>query len=105
MPAASRESRATYEPAVLRAIEETEHALVAYREEQARLVKLGDQARESARAAGIARIRFREGLSDFLTLLDAERTQLAAEDAVARAEADVFIRIVALYKSLGGVSG
>jgi multidrug efflux system outer membrane protein len=102
--AASRESLATYEQAVLLAIEETENALVAYREEQARLVKLGDQARESARAAGIARIRFREGLSDFLTLLDAERTQLAAEDAVAQAEADVFIRVVALYKSLGGVT-
>ncbi|HTV00892.1 MAG TPA: efflux transporter outer membrane subunit [Luteitalea sp.] len=102
--AASRESLATYEQAVLLAIEETENALVAYREEQARLVKLGDQARESERAANIARIRFREGLSDFLTLLDAERTQLAAQDAVARAEADVFIRVVALYKSLGGVT-
>lgn len=101
--AASREALAVYEQAVLLAIEETENALVAYREEQARLVKLGEQARESARAAQIARIRFREGLSDFLLLLDAERTQLAAEDAVARTEADVFIRVVAVYKSLGGV--
>lgn len=102
--AASRESLATYEQAVLLAIEETENALVAYREEQARLVRLAEQARESTRAAAIARIRFREGLSDFLTLLDAERTQLSAEDAVARTEADVFMRVVALYKSLGGVS-
>ena len=103
--AASREALASYEQSVLLAIEETENALVSYREEQARLLKLGDQARESARAAAIARVRFREGLSEFLTLLDAERTQLAAEDAVARAEADVFIRVVALYKSLGGVPG
>ena len=103
--AASRESLALYEQSVLLALEETENALVAYREEQARLVNLGEQARESARAANIARIRFREGLSDFLTLLDAERTQLAAEDAVASAEADVFVRVVALYKSLGGISG
>ena len=89
---------------MLLALEETENALIAYREEQARLVNLGEQARESARAASIARVRFREGLSDFLTLLDAERTQLAAEDAVAAAEADVFVRVVALYKSLGGIS-
>lgn len=73
------------------------------REEQARLVTLGDQAREPARAAHIARIRFREGLSDFLSLLDAELTRLAAEDAMARTEADVFIRVVAVYESLGGV--
>jgi multidrug efflux system outer membrane protein len=102
--AASRESLARYEQSVLLAIEETESALVAYREEQARLVNLSEQARESARAASIARIRFREGLSDFLTLLDAERTQLFAEDAVAATEADVFVRVVALYKSLGGIS-
>jgi multidrug efflux system outer membrane protein len=102
--AASRESLAVYEQSVLLALEETENALAAYREEQARLVNLGEQARESARAASIARVRFREGLSDFLTLLDAERTQLAAEDAVASAEADVFVRVVALYKSLGGIS-
>ncbi len=103
--AATRESLAIYEQAVLLALEEVENALVAYREEQARLVRLADQARESARAAQIARVRFREGLSDFLTLLDAERTQLAAEDAIARAEADVFVRVVQVYKSLGGIEG
>lgn len=84
-------------------MEETENALVTYREEQARLVRLAEQARESTRAASIARVRYREGVSDFLVLLDAERTQLAAEDAVARAEAGVFISVVAVYKSLGGV--
>jgi multidrug efflux system outer membrane protein len=76
---------------------------VAYREEQQRLVKLADQARESERAASIARIRYREGVTDFLTLLDAERTQLQAEDAVARAESGVFTAVVALYKALGGM--
>jgi multidrug efflux system outer membrane protein len=100
--AATRETVAAYEQAVLRALEETENALVAYREQQERLVKLGDQARESARAASIARIRYREGVVDFLALLDAERTQLQAEDAVAQAEAGVFTSVVAVYKALGG---
>jgi multidrug efflux system outer membrane protein len=103
--AATRESLASYEQTVLRAIEETENALVAYREQQARLIHLGDQARESGRAAAIARIRYREGLSDFLALLDAERTQLQAEDAVAQAEAGLFTSVVAVYKALGGISG
>ena len=102
--AATRESLAAYEQTVLRAIEETENALVAYRQQQERLVKLGDQARESARAASIARTRYREGVVDFLELLDAERTQLQAEDAVAQAEAGVFTSVVTVYKALGGVS-
>ena len=76
---------------------------MAYREQQKRLVSLVEQARESTRAAGIARVRYREGMADFLSLLDAERTQLRAEDGVAQAEAGVFTSMIAVYKSLGGV--
>ncbi len=101
--AGSEEVVAAYEQTVLRALEEAENALVAYREEQERLVKLADQARESARAAAIARARYREGVADFLALLDAERTQLQAEDAVAQAEAGVFTGVVAVYKAFGGI--
>ena len=100
---ATRESIAEYEQVVLRAIEETENALVNYREEQERLVRLADQARESTRAATIARTRYQAGVVDFLALLDAERTQLQAEDAVAQAEAGVFTGVIALYKALGGI--
>jgi multidrug efflux system outer membrane protein len=101
--AATRESAAQYEQVVLLAIEEVENALVAYREQQERLVALVEQARESTRAADIARVRYREGVADFLSLLDAERTQLQAENGVAEAEADVFVNMVSVYKSLGGV--
>jgi multidrug efflux system outer membrane protein len=102
--ASTREALAAYEQSMLRALEETENALVEYREQQERLLKLVDQTRESTRAASIARARYREGVADFLSLLDAERTQLDAEDAVAQAEAGVFTGVVAVYKALGGVS-
>jgi multidrug efflux system outer membrane protein len=99
----TRESVAAFEQVVLRALEETENALVNYREDQQRLVKLAEQARESSRAAAIARVRYREGVADFLALLDAERTELQAEDAVADAEAGVFTSVIAVYKALGGI--
>ncbi len=102
--AATREAEAQYEQSLLRAAEEAENALVNYHEQQERLVKLNDQARESARAASIARARYREGVSDFLALLDAERTQLQAEDGVAQAESQVFTSVVAVYKAFGGVN-
>ena len=100
--AATRETLALYEQTVLRAIEETDAALTDYREDQARLDRLMEQSVQSSRAADLARVRYREGLSDFLTLLDAERTQLAAEDAVAGAEATVFTGAVRVYQALGG---
>ena len=102
--AGTREALASYDQAVLRALEETENALVSYREQQERLVKLNDQVRESTRAASIARTRYREGFADFLALLDAERTALQAEDEVASAEAGVFTSAVAIYKALGGIT-
>jgi multidrug efflux system outer membrane protein len=101
--AATEEAMAFYEETVLRALGETESALANYHAQQARLIKLSDQARESKRAADIARLRYREGVVDFLELLDAERTQLQAEDAVAESEQDVYVAVIALYKTLGGV--
>jgi len=100
---ATREALADYEQTMLVALEEAENALVAYRERQQRLVTLGDEVRESARAASIARARYREGVADFLSLLDAERTALQAEDSAAQAEADVFTAVVGLYRAVGGV--
>jgi outer membrane protein, multidrug efflux system len=100
----TREVLTEFEQTVLLAFEETENALVRYREEQQRLISLNEQAAQSRRAAGIARVRYREGLIDFLELLDAERTELEAEDTVARAESAVFTSVIALYKALGGIS-
>jgi multidrug efflux system outer membrane protein len=101
--AATREALASYEQTMLLAIEETEGALLTYRLRQERMLKLADEVRESARAATIARTRYREGVSDFLSLLDAERTQLQAEDGAAQAESDVFVAFVSLYRAVGGM--
>lgn len=93
---------AFYEQTVLRALEETENAFVAYAQNQSRLASLVLQAAASGRAAELARIRYREGAIEFLRLLDAERTLLEADDAVASAETDLNTSVVAIYKALGG---
>ncbi|MEO8256695.1 MAG: efflux transporter outer membrane subunit [Acidobacteriota bacterium] len=101
--AVTQQVLADYERTMLLALEETATALVTYRQQQERLVRLTDEVRDSARAAGIARTRYREGVADFLSLLDAERTELQAEDGAAQAEAEVFIAFVGLYRALGGI--
>jgi multidrug efflux system outer membrane protein len=92
-----------YEKTVLNALEETENAFVGYREQQSRLKSLIEQAEASRRAQELAAAQYREGVTDFLTLLDAQRTQLTAESAVAEAEGEVNTGVVAIYKALGGV--
>ena len=95
-------SLAVYDQTVLRALEDVENALVRYAQRQAQLRSLNDQAAASRRAAELARLRYREGVVDFLVLLDAERTLLAAEDAVSVAETGVNTDVAAVYKALGG---
>jgi outer membrane protein, multidrug efflux system len=73
-------SVAQYELTVLRALEETENALVELGRQQARRDYLGTSAEASEQAAWLAKQRFEEGAADFLTVLDAERTLLEAQD-------------------------
>ena len=100
--AQSEGALAEYEKAVLSALEDTENALSGYARRQTQLVRVSEQATAARRAAELADARYRAGASDFLTLLDAQRTQLAADDALAQAEAGVNVGVVAVYKSLGG---
>ncbi len=93
---------AEYEKAVLLALEDTENALHRYAKEQSRLAIIAEQAQAARRAEALAQIRYREGSEDFLSLLDAQRNQLAADDALAAAEATVNVNVVAVYKALGG---
>jgi multidrug efflux system outer membrane protein len=95
-------AQASYQRTVLEAIEDIDNAVVGYNQQHARVDKLIAQVRQSRRAAGLARIRYQEGATGFLELLDAERVQLAAEDALAQGEAAIDISAVALYKALGG---
>jgi NodT family efflux transporter outer membrane factor (OMF) lipoprotein len=96
------EARATYEGAVLRATGEVETALTAYRKSRERLAQLDAAATASAKAAELARLRFTEGASDFLQVLDAERTLLDAQDRRAAGHAEATARLVAVYRALGG---
>jgi len=94
---------AEYERSVLLALEDTENALAGYARQQQALRTVGEQVAAARRAAELAQVRYKEGGTDFLTLLEAQRGQLAAEDALARGEADVNTGVVAIYKALGGV--
>jgi multidrug efflux system outer membrane protein len=101
--AQSDAAAANYEKVVLTALEDTENSFVAYSAQQTQLKSLTEQAQASRRAAELADTQYREGVADFLVLLDAQRTRLDAEDSVTQAETAVNVSVVAIYKALGGV--
>jgi multidrug efflux system outer membrane protein len=59
-------------------------------------------AKDSKRAADLASIRFRNGATGLLDLLDAQRAQLKDEDAYAESHSNSALSAVLLYKSLAG---
>ncbi len=93
---------ATYEQQVLLALEESENAFSDYGKRQQRLLSLIRQSESSRAAADLAATQYKEGVVDYLVLLDAQRERLNAEDAQALGETDQYRAIVAIYKSLGG---
>jgi multidrug efflux system outer membrane protein len=100
--AALQQSQQAYLAAVLLALQEVEDALVALRGDSLRLVRLANAADAASNAALLARQRFGSGLVDFQTVLETQRTQLATQDSVAAARADLSSDHVRLYKALGG---
>ncbi len=93
---------ASYEGAVLSALEDTEGALIGYGRSQTRRDALKLAAAASVKAADLARRRFEGGLIDFLEVLDAERTALSAELLLSQSRTDAATSLVAVYKALGG---
>lgn len=93
---------ANWEKAVQTALRETESALNRYSRTRETAARLRIAASASARAADLARLRYRYGADSFLTVLDAERRLLEAEDLLAAAETDTSLAAVTVYKSLGG---
>jgi len=96
------EAQAQYAQATLRALQEVETSLVRYRKSRARVARIQDAASASERAAELARLRYTEGVADFLQVLDAERTLLEAQDQLSQARTDAATAYAALYKALGG---
>lgn len=95
-------ARAEYGQSVLAALEEVQTAQVRYRGARARVAELEKASAASDRAAELARMRFAEGITDFLQVLDAERTELEAQELLAQGRTEAATAYAALYKALGG---
>jgi multidrug efflux system outer membrane protein len=100
--AKKKELAQTYHGAVLAALKDVEDSLAAVRwlaeQEQSQL-----QAVTSAREAQrLASVRYKEGAVDYLSVLEAQRTLLQAEDGAIQVRLARLSAAVSLMKALGG---
>ncbi|CAK0781342.1 hypothetical protein CCP3SC15_900001 [Gammaproteobacteria bacterium] len=84
------------------ALVDVESAL-AFNSRMADQESLQQQVQEQAqRALQLAEIRYREGIVDLLTVLDAQRTLFQAEDQLAQVRLSRLQAAIVLFKALGG---
>lgn len=100
--ARQRGAEAAFNESVLLALEECENALAGMRAANENTVALQLARSDADNALRLAKLRYDAGVSDYLVLLDAERTFLSLSDQAAVAEIGRVTALAALYKALAG---
>jgi multidrug efflux system outer membrane protein len=100
--ARQEQALAIYEQTTLTAFEDVENSLVSYANEQIRRRTLKDAVASSRKSLELANKLYANGLTDFINVLEAERSVYQAQDALVQSDRTVATDVVALYKSLGG---
>jgi NodT family efflux transporter outer membrane factor (OMF) lipoprotein len=92
----------TYQKAVLTALQDVENALVSYSKEQRRHKALEDTVTANRKAVDLATQLYSQGQTEFLSVLDSQRSLYASEDSLVQSTRNLSTDLVSLYKALGG---
>jgi multidrug efflux system outer membrane protein len=92
----------TYQKAVLTALQDVENALVSYSKEQMRHKALQDTVAANRKAVDLATQLYSQGQTDFLSVLDSQRSLYTSEDSLVQSTRNLSTDLVSLYKALGG---
>jgi NodT family efflux transporter outer membrane factor (OMF) lipoprotein len=92
----------TYQKTVLAALADVESYLVAFAREWDHRKALSDAVVKNRRALDLSQQLYQAGTTEFLTVLDAERSLLASETALALSRQAISSDLVNIYRALGG---
>jgi NodT family efflux transporter outer membrane factor (OMF) lipoprotein len=96
------ESAADYQKTVLSAFRDVDNALTAYDDEQRRQAHLDAEVIASRHALKIANDQYRQGFTNYLSVLTSEQSLFSAEQEQASSRQTIATNLVSLYKALGG---
>ena len=92
----------TYRQTILTALQDVENALIASTKEQERRDELVKAVASNRKALDLSMRLYTQGQTDFLSVLESQRSLVLTEDALASSTGTVLTNLVALYKALGG---
>jgi len=91
-----------YQKTVLAALSDVESYLAAFNKEWDHRRALTDAVAKNRRALELSQQLYRAGTAEFLTVLDAERSLLGSETALAQSRQAISSDLVNIYRALGG---
>lgn len=97
-----REKALSYELTVQNAYAEIRDAYSSYTQEYHRYQALQGAVRAARDAVSISRDLYKNGLRDFTTVIDAQRSLLGLEEQLVISRGQITQNVIALYKTLGG---
>lgn len=92
----------SYQKAIQSAFSDVDNALIDHAKARERLTALAEQVDALASYARLARLRYENGYTSYIEVLDAERSLFAAQLQYADQQALVLNALVNLYKAMGG---
>jgi NodT family efflux transporter outer membrane factor (OMF) lipoprotein len=92
----------TYQNTVLSAQQDVEDNLTAFLRTQEQAGFLKESADAAQNSLNLAVIQYREGITDFTTVLTAQQSLLSAQDSLAVALGNISSSLVGVYRALGG---
>jgi outer membrane protein, multidrug efflux system len=96
------EAFVAYQQTVLGALQDVENALVAFDKEWEHRQALQEAVTANRKAVDLATQLYTQGQTDFLSVLDAQRSLFVSEDAFVRSTGSTATDLITLYKALGG---
>lgn len=100
--AREQESLFSYQKTLLQAFQETENALIDNSKIQEQVQALNRQVIALREYRRLAWLRYNNGLTDYLVVLDAQRNLFSIELALATAQSNSLQAVINVYKAFGG---
>lgn len=98
----TEQSLYNYQNVVLNAFREVSDALVDIQTYREQIIALKSQVKAAENANRLSKMRYDQGFSSYLEVLDSERSQFAAQLDLSQATQEYYNAYVRLYKALGG---
>lgn len=93
---------ANYNATVLNAVQEVENALSTYTNDMRRISTLSDVVEQSRISLELSVDQYKQGLSPFTNVVDAQMNYLEYTNSLLSARGDALVALATLYRALGG---